>query len=228
MDQGTQRLADAVRSGAADAMQTDDLFDLAAHDIKNALNVVNSALDMIAEDPGEMPDMLPLLRRSSGRIGRLVATLVEVNRLVGGTMPVRITSEPWDELCEKAMAEVALIAQAKEVTFERRGDAALVVRCDRALTERVLTNLLEHALAAAPRGSVVDVRGTRREDGGLRALVGSRGPAVPVDVLRRSRGWGIGIVFCRLALEHQGGTIRPVSPYVGDQGLAFELELPPS
>ena len=66
------RVEGAVRSGAADALRSDDVFDLAAHDIKNALNVVNSALDMIAEDPAEMRDMLPLLRRSSGRIGRLV------------------------------------------------------------------------------------------------------------------------------------------------------------
>ena len=225
-EQTTQSLEGAVRPGVADALPTDDLFDLAAHDIKNALNVVNSALDMIAEDPAEMTDMLPLLRRSSGRIGRLVATLVEVNRLVGGTMPVRIGSEPWLGLCEKALAEVALVAQAKEITFELRSDQALIVRCDPPLLERVLTNLLDNALATAPRSGVVDVQATRTDCGGFRALIGSRGPALPADVLKRSRGWGLGIVFCRLAMERLGGTIRPVSPYIGDEGLAFEIELP--
>jgi signal transduction histidine kinase len=217
----------AVRSGAADAMPADDLFDIAAHDIKNALNVVNSALDMIAEDPAEMSDMLPLLRRSSGRIGRLVATLVEINRLVGGTMPVRLTDEPWLPLCEKALGEVLLVAQAKDVTVDLRGDRTLTVRGDRPLLERVLTNLLDHALATAPRGSTVDVEAARTDDGGFRVLVGSRGPAVPADVLRRSRGWGIGIIYCRLAMERLGGGIRLVSPYVDDQGLAFEIFLPP-
>jgi two-component system sensor histidine kinase KdpD len=221
-----QRLEGAVRSGGADAMPPDDFLDLAAHDIKNALNVVNSALDMIADDPAEMTDMLPLLRRSSGRIGRLVATLVEVNRLVGGTMPVRISGEPWSRLCEKAMAEVALVAQAKEISFEVRSEQSLIVRCDGPLLERVLTHLIDGALVTAPRGTVVDLRAIRTDGGGVRALVGSRGPAVPSEVLQRSRGWGIGILFCRLAIERLGGTIRPVSPYVGDQGLAFELELP--
>ena len=112
MDQAAQRLEGAVRSGVADAVRTEDLFELAEHDIKNALNVVNSALDMIADDPAEMADMLPLLRRSSGRIGRLVATLVEVNRLVGGTTPVRIADVPWAGLSESAMAEVAQIGRA--------------------------------------------------------------------------------------------------------------------
>jgi two-component system sensor histidine kinase KdpD len=225
-EEASQRPEGAVRSGAADAMPADDLFDLAAHDIKNALNVVDSALDMMAEDPAEMNDLLPLVRRSSGRIGRLVATLIEVNRLISGTMPVRVSSESWSSLCQRAMAEVALIAQAKDVTLETRGDLAQVVRCDRPLLERVLTNLLDHALTTSPRGAVVDVEVARADGGGFRVLVGSRGPAVPADVLKRSRGWGLGVVFCQLAIERLGGSIRPVSPYVGEDGMAFELTLP--
>jgi K+-sensing histidine kinase KdpD len=221
-----ERVEDAVRSGTADAVPTDELFDLAAHDIKNALNVVNSALDMIDDDPAEMKDLLPLVRRSSGRIGRLVATLVEVNRLVSGTMPVRASSERWSDLLEKAMGEVALIAQAKDVRFETSGDVARSVRCDRPLLERVLTSLLDHALAMSPRAAVVDVRVAEADGGGFRVLIGSRGPSVPADVLERSRGWGLGIIFCQLAMERLGGSIRALSPYVGADGLAFEFTLP--
>ena len=218
-----------MRSGVADAVRTDDLFELAEHDIKNALNVVNSALDMIADDPKEMADMLPLLRRSSGRIGRLVATLVEVNRLVGGTMPVRIADVPWARLCESALADVALLAEGRAVTVDVRADSGLVVRCDRALFERVLTNLLDHVVAAAPRSSVVDVHVARSDDGGFRALVGHRGTPLAADQLastKRLRGWGLGMIFCRLAVERHGGTIHPVSPYHGDAGVAFEIALP--
>ena len=229
MDQAAQRLDGAVRSGVADAVRTDDLFELAEHDIKNALNVVNSALDMIADDPKEMADMLPLLRRSSGRIGRLVATLVEVNRLVGGTMPVRIADVPWARLCESALADVALLAEGRAVTVDVRAASGLVVRCDRALFERVLTNLLDHVVAAAPRSSVVDVHVARSDDGGFRALVGHRGTPLAADQLantKRLRGWGLGMIFCRLAVERHGGTIHPVSPYHGDAGVAFEIALP--
>jgi signal transduction histidine kinase len=229
MDQAAHRLDGAVRSGVADAVRTDDLFELAEHDIKNALNVVNSALDMIADDPKEMADMLPLLRRSSGRIGRLVATLVEVNRLVGGTMPVRIADVPWARLCESALADVALLAEGRAVTVDVRADSGLVVRCDRALFERVLTNLLDHVVAAAPRSSVVDVHVARSDDGGFRALVGHRGTPLAADQLantKRLRGWGLGMIFCRLAVERHGGTIHPVSPYHGDAGVAFEIALP--
>jgi K+-sensing histidine kinase KdpD len=229
MDQAAHRLDDGVRSGVADAVRTEDLFEIAEHDIKNALNVVNSALDMIADDPNETAEMLPLLRRSSGRIGRLVATLVEVNRLVRGTTPVRIAELPWSRVCEAALEEMALVAEARALTVDVRGDRALVVRCDRALFERVLTNVLDHVLTAAPRSSVVDVDVARSEDGGFRALLGHRGtPLAPEQLVgaRRLRGWGLGMTFCRLAMERQGGTIRLVSPYHGDAGVAFEIALP--
>jgi hypothetical protein len=72
----------------------------------------------------------------------------------------------------------------------------------------------------------VDVEAARTDDGGFRAIVGGRGPAVPAEVLRRSRGWGIGVIYCRLAMERLGGGIGLISPYVDDQGLAFEISLP--
>jgi len=36
---------------------------------------------------------------------------------------------------------------------------------------------------------------------------------------------GLGLTFCRLALEHHGGTIRAISPYVDGEGAAFEFIL---
>jgi len=158
-----------------------------------------------------------------------VATLVEVNRLVGGTMPVRIADVPWARLCESALADVALLAEGRAVTVDVRADSGLSVRCDRALFERVLTNLLDHVVAAAPRSSVVDVHVARSDDGGFHALVGHRGTPLAADQLanvKRLRGWGLGMIFCRLAVERHGGTIRPVSPYHGDAGVAFEIALP--
>jgi signal transduction histidine kinase len=232
----------AVRPGVADAAALGDVdvLDLAAHDIKNALNVVNSALDLMTEDPQETPDMVPLLRRSSGRIGRIVATLVELNRLVGGTIAVTVTEEPWGAVCDAALAEVAAVAQAKDVTVDRGGPQPRRVRCDRPLLERALTSLLDHAIAVSPRGGRVDLHAAATPEGAVRAVVGNRGPSLPAAllptlfrprseggdaILRRFGGWGLGIVFARLAIERQGGTLRAVSPYDGEEGMAFEITL---
>ena len=44
--------------------------------------------------------------------------------------------------------------------------------------------------------------------------------------VKRLGGWGLGLTFCRLATERQGGTIRAISPYVDGEGAAFEVVLP--
>ncbi len=221
----------------------DDLVDLTVHDIKNSLCVVESALDMMEQDPMGAVAMLPLLRRASQRIGNLVCTLLDVNRLEGGSMPLRVQELPWTALCEPVLAETGLMAQAKSVAINRTGENHAIVRCDPGLVERVLLNLLDNAIGAAPDGTVVDVHGERTADGAFLVRVGNRGRAIPPEVLptlfrkyrraddaplKRLGGWGLGLAFCRLAVERHGGTIRAISPYVDDEGAAFEFVLPAS
>jgi signal transduction histidine kinase len=220
----------------------DDLVDLTVHDIKNSLCVVESALDMMDQDPVGAASMVPLLRRATLRIGNLVCTLLDVNRLENGSMPLRVQDIPWAMVCEGLLAESGLMAQAKSLTINRSGESHSLVRCDPNLVERVLLNLLDNAIGAAPDRSVVDVHAERRPDGSFLVRVGNRGRVIPPDVLptlfrkykqgtetpaKRYGGWGLGLSFCRLAVERHGGTISAISPYVDGQGAAFEFVLPP-
>jgi two-component system CheB/CheR fusion protein len=134
------------------------------------------------------------------------------------------------------------MAQGKAIALNRAGESHAIVRCDPDLIERVLLNLLDNAIGAAPERSVVDVRSARRPDGGFAVLVGNRGRVIPRDVLpllfrkyqrgdvepplKRFGGWGLGLTFCRLAVERHGGTIEAISPYVDREGAAFEFVLP--
>lgn len=234
-------LAERTAELAESERRRDDLVDLTVHDIKNSLCIIDSALDMIGRDPLEAAAMLPLLRRATVRIGNLVCTLLEVNRLESGTMPLRVTDVPWSTLCEAVLAEAGLMAQAKSIALNRSGDPHSIVRCDPNLLERILLNLLDNAIGAAPERSLVDVHSEHAADGSFLVRVGNRGRPIAADMLpmlfrkytraddqplRRFGGWGLGLVFCRLAVERHGGTIRAVSPYVDGEGAAFEFVLP--
>jgi len=219
----------------------DDLVDLTVHDIKNSLCVVESALDMVDQDPLDAVTVLPLIRRATVRIGNLVCTLLDVNRLENGSMPLRVQEIPWSALCEPVLAEAGLMAQAKSIPINRSGENHALVRCDPHLVERILLNLLDNAIGVAPDESIVDVHAERRPDGSFLVRVGNRGRVIAPDVLptlfrkyrqgeqaplRRFGGWGLGLTFCRLAVERHGGTIRAISPYVDGEGAAFEFVLP--
>jgi signal transduction histidine kinase len=220
----------------------DDLVDLTVHDIKNSLCVVDSAIQMMDEDEPGVAAMLPLLRRATHRIANLVATLLDVNRLENGSMPLRLQSVPWSVVCESILGETGLIARAKSVKVERTGETIALVRCDPQLIERVLLNLLDNAIGVAPEGSKVDVHAQCQSDGGFMVRVGNRGRVIAPDVLptlfkkyqqgrepapvKRFGGWGLGLTFCRLAVERHGGTIRAISPYIDNEGAALEFTIP--
>jgi len=221
----------STSAAGADARR-EELVDLAAHDIRTSLRVVEAAVEMLETDLADATLALPMLRRASGRIGTLVQTLLDVSRLRRGVMPLELADVPWATVCEPLLAEMGFPAQARGVRFVRTGDAQAIARCDARLVERVLLTLVDHALAAAPDGTTVDVHTERRAGGAFLVRVGHRGPAIPAGRLStlfdapQPDGASLGLAFCRLAVERHGGTIRAVSPWVDGRGAAFEFELP--
>jgi len=223
-------------------LRRDDLVDLTVHDIKNSLTVIDSALEMMGMEPAEVAITLPLLRRATARIGNLVCTLLDVNRLESGAMPLKVVDIPWSTLCEPVLAETGLLGQVKQLIFNRSGESHAILRCDPNLVERVLLNLLDNAINAAPDGSTIDIHAERRPEGSFLVRVGNRGRGIAPDALptlfskyrqgdevrplKRLGGWGLGLTFCRLAVDRHGGTIRAISPYVDGEGAAFEFVLP--
>jgi NtrC-family two-component system sensor histidine kinase KinB len=98
----------------------------------------------------------------------------------------------------------------------------------------VLENLLSNALRHTPRGGSVSVSAALAEDA-LRVAVRDDGPGIPEADSERvfekfvtrgagSRRSGLGLAFCRLAVEAHGGRIHVEHPEGG--GAAFVFTIP--
>ncbi len=123
-------------------------------------------------------------------------------------------------------------------------DALPVLDTDADKIERVLLNLVDNAIKFTPAGGEVIVQahpaGDRdAPDGYVRVEVKDTGPGIPDDskerlfdrftqldgVRGRRRGTGLGLTYCRLAVEAHGGRIWVEDNPQGGAIFAFTLPL---
>ena len=136
--------------------------------------------------------------------------------------------------------ELEVNAHSRDVELKRViGDGASRVFADKDLLVRVLANVVENAIRNAPPGTSVTVSAARSQ-GGVELRVADRGPGIAPEMrdkvfdafvqvdsgsertfARGSRG--LGLTFCKLAIEAHGGQIAVED---GAPGAVFVVRLP--
>ena len=202
-----------------------DLISMIYHDLRSPLANVVSSLDVVAsmvspEDDPALKSLLEIAMRSTERIQRLTNSLLDINRLEAGQAIVDISPNDPIELIGDVAEAVAPIAKNKDQVLELNLPEEMPpVLVDGDMIRRVLSNLLENAIKFAPAGGKILV-GTQQEDDCIQVWVADDGPGIPSTEQERifdkyarlnadegPKGIGLGLAYCRLAVEGHGGTI---------------------
>lgn len=221
----------------------EDLIAMVYHDLRSPLANVISSLDVLKSMLPEVEDassqsILKIAQRSTERIQRLTNSLLDVNRLNSG-QPI-LTQGPTSlhELVNDAVDAVDLVLASKKHALEVSLPEQLPpVYVDGDMIRRVLINLLENAIKYTPSQGQIQI-GAEQEGDWLEVWVIDNGRGIPqaeqkniFDKFSRasgleieSKGLGLGLTFCRLAIEGHGGKIW-VKSEVG-QGSKFSFSLP--
>jgi two-component system sensor histidine kinase/response regulator len=222
----------------------DDLMKMIVHDLKTPLTSVLATLEMMRDgDFGSVTE--PQARALSDAEGKaedllaLIEDLLEVARIEEQT----ITLQP------EPIAPAALLAEIVYdwgLRFQQEGasatadaaDDAPVFRADKVLVKRVLSNLVQNAITHSA-GPVHLTLTARSDPNGILLTVGDNGPGIPEEyqelIFRkfervrsanapRVRSSGLGLTFCRLAIEAHGGRIWVKS--TEGEGSTFYVQLP--
>jgi nitrogen-specific signal transduction histidine kinase len=221
----------------------DRFFSIIAHDLRNPIGGLTSALDLIAEDWDSTPDKERreqlLLCASTGRqASNLLENLLLWARSQTGALEVRPERLALRDLAEEAIELAAENAAGKGVAMTNRIGADASVEADRGMAATVLRNLVGNAVKFTPSGGSVAVD-ARTENGGLRVEVSDSGVGIPADRLERlfridaavhtrgtagEAGSGLGLILCREFAERIGARLE-VSSRPG-QGSVFSLVFP--
>jgi two-component system, OmpR family, heavy metal sensor histidine kinase CusS len=211
-----------------------------AHDIRNPLTVIISTLDYVGGDSAmqrsDIAEALSDARHASQRLLGMLRDLVDMSRAEEG----RLKPAPGIMSMDAILAEVAcgqrIMASQQKVTIQQSHAPSRSVVGDRELTGRVINNIMNNALRYAPPGSCV-VMGTCDGDRGVTAFIENAGPSIPDSLKARlfdkygqpdatgsaPVAQGLGLYFCRLAMEAQGGSIAVMDRPGG--GVRFEVTL---
>jgi len=211
-------------------------IDSAAHQLRTPLAALSLQAQLIAQedDPVERATQVQQLREGVARASELTEQLLTLAQL-GPRIDRDQTTDPHAEAAA-ALAEIAVIAAAKNVALALEGETSRV-RGDPALVRLILANLIQNAVRHAPAGSEVQVRlsGDRRLGW---VTVSDRGPGIPADergrvfqrffrgAHARGSGSGLGLAIAEEAARVLGAQLVLDDRADGASGLEARLGLP--
>jgi len=232
-------LHDVTEEHALDELRN-DLIRMMVHDLRNPLSVVYGSIELLIMEVGEQLDargrkMLDVIKVSNMQCLGIVNRILDLHRLETGQMPLELESVSLPPLLHQLVQQMSPLADVNRLQLGLDIKPHLPpARADPRLLERILQNLVGNAIKFTPAGGMVRV-GARKWGDDLQVWVSDTGPGIPPDLQRRlfqkfvtgpskQRGSGLGLAFCRLAVEAHGGRIWVESRE--GQGSTFYFTLP--
>jgi two-component system sensor histidine kinase/response regulator len=235
---------DLVRHQRDDLMrlqlQKERLTEFIVHDLKNPVGTMDLYAQLMLQYP-ELSDRAregaQAIRSEARSLLRMLLDLLDLSKSEeGGLVPNRRDVD-LAPMVEEVTQALALKASTGEVTFALAIEVA-TVNADPDLLRRVLENLLDNALRYAPRRTAIRVA-AKAVERAVNIEIADAGPGIPPDMREKifdrfvqlqsgdrvvSRtGRGLGLTFCKVAVEAHGGRI-----WIEDAqpGTVFRVRLP--
>lgn len=225
----------------------DDLTNMIVHDLRNPLTAITANLDLISKtmnDPAYAdapPRFLSSARGAGQRMMGLIDDLLNFSKLEAGELrPVLAPVYLPTLLTEK---EEGFRPQAEKETkqFMVKAPAQLpTLQADAGLISRVIDNLISNAFKYTDSGGRIEVE-AEQSNHALVVRVRDDGQGIPPEYHARifdkfvqvadssgaplRKGTGLGLAFCRLAVEAHGGKIWVESSPGSGSTFSFTLPL---
>ncbi len=221
-------------------LQKERITAFLVHDLKNPVSSMDLNAQLLLRERGLSETAMASaaqIRTEAKHLNRMILNLLDVSKGDEGKLSPKRTEIDLRSMTTAVTGELEANAKSRSVTL----DVVLGVervRADDDLLRRALTNLVENAIRHAPTGSVVEIA-TIRSAGATEVVVRDSGTGVPAELREKifdpfsqvegtgrpdtRAGRGLGLTFCKLAVEAHGGTIvvEDAAP-----GALFRVRLP--
>ena len=227
-----------------------DLSNMIVHDLRSPLGGILGSLQMLEENIQEKSpasieqQALAISKRSTQKLLTLVNSLLDISKLTAGQVIIESSPDSLVTAIDSAIERVSSLALELGILIRKQVPADLpLVLIDEEKITRVLINLLDNALKYSPGGSQIIVAAERWSNGSdaksnlVCCTIQDSGPGIPPEFREsiferfvqitsqpgRRRGTGLGLSFCRLAIEAHGGKIWVEDGPTGGSEFSFTL-----
>jgi len=229
----------------------DGMTHMIAHDMRSPLSLMSILFQAL--EKGEIKNMSEKNRQlvhngalSTLRLIQMVDSLLDINKLEAGHEELNLTDCNLTDTSKLILREYEHLRENRRFIFDTKSLPVHVI-CDSGLISRVIRNLLMNALKLTPKDGIISIEvgsienGVSQSDGSAgkkksaRVSVQDNGQGIPshylgkifdkfVQVESREYSTGLGLTFCKLAVEAHGGRIGVESEE--GKGSTFWFTLP--
>jgi PAS domain S-box-containing protein len=221
--------------------------------IMNGVMMVRRGLGGPVTD--QQQELLKIAHQGSQTLLELINTMLDISKMEQGSMTLDLKPLAPYAIVDQAIERLQGSAGAQRVQFEQRMAVGLpLIEADSEKIVRVLQNLIDNAIKFSPQNGVITLGGCFyggrsslpadlplhppiHEKDRLIMWIQDRGPGIPRVYYERIfekfgqvrggkvRGTGLGLTFCKLAVEAHGGRIWVESEEGAGSVFAFSLPI---
>jgi len=223
------------------------LTDMVVHDMKNPLTAVRGYLELIletAEDKSSQGHVFSFIEKayeSSEDLLKMIHNLLDISRMEEGKFVLNSAECQIQDILKAVFSQQEIIAKnnQRNLILEPCQDIP-PIKVDYDILHRVVGNLVSNAIKHTRRDGNIKIKISDDPDrGGILVCVEDDGEGIPPEFLNsifekfsqvRDKNWknthnvGLGLTFCKMAVENHQGKIWVESEV--DKGSKFYFWLP--
>ncbi|MEN8120315.1 MAG: tetratricopeptide repeat-containing sensor histidine kinase [Bacteroidota bacterium] len=204
------------------------LTNMIVHDLKNPLNIILNLSEK------------QLVKEAGSKMLNLITNILGVSKFEEAKMNVNSEIFELNKAIKLSVEKTSFVASISKIEIINEADDHLKVEADNDLTERIFINLLTNAIKFSPRNAKIYISAKEILDNKyVKVFIKDSGSGIPEEYIdtifekfaqvtaidsESMRSTGLGLTFCKLAVEAHGGKIGVESEL--KKGSTFWFTLP--
>ncbi len=199
------------------------------HDIKNPLqNIINIS------EKNQTQNEVELIKFSAFKILNLILNILDTNKINKTNLKLKLSDCELNKIIENSYKQLKFLAHTKNITIETPENNYLV-EGDEYILERVFTNILSNSLKYTSNNGKIMILTEIENDNLVKVTISDNGIGIESAEINNifsdyhqtentiSYSTGLGLSFCKIAIEAHGKKIKILSEKNSGTQITFWL-----